>query len=275
MFSWFFRSDENKKCKTIDKLEKFVKSGNLYKFDLDPIYPILSREKITVFSCTPTYIMEIVPELKRDNDLKIVNLDKSIYIYTDGDYIFISMDGLEGIKEILNFVKSTFGMRIKKLEEKIEIAEYHLNRIINLNKCELEGIKNNFNSVSVYSDRLEISTVFRPTKIVYNDPAIIKDIPEFLKNEIPQINKMIVYFDANVRINSVKLDGTSELSYLHPNCKNGWYCLGNYKNKELNLSNIMGIINSIKTINLNDCYFIPEYLNIFSNSKNCDTQEMT
>lgn len=273
MFSWLFKTENNKKIKVEDKLEKFVINGCLYKFNLDPIYPILHRENIEVYSCSPSFIMEIVPELKKCENVKITNLEKSIYIFNDTEYIFISMDGLDGIREILNFVKKSFGLRVKKLQEKIEIAEYHLNRIINLNKCELEGIKNNFNSVSVFNERIEISTVFRPTKIVYGNPAIIKDIPEFLKSQMPQINKMIIYFDVNVKINSVKLEGTVE-SYLHPNCKNGWYCLGNYKNKELNLSNIMDIINSIKTINLNDCYFIPDYLSIFSNSQNNEQQEM-
>lgn len=258
-FGWL-----NKPKKTLlEVIEEKVDQEILSRFVIDPVENILSKENIFIYSCRMENLKVVTqPVLELDN-LKMFYLKNSVCISDEKNILFITTNSLSGSLEILDFISETFCGKIKQVKEKIEIAKHHLKRIMNINMENIERIKNNFNDVILNNDSLDLFVNFKPSKLIHGNPAILSDIPSVIRENIPSINRIKIYIDSNGMINSVVLFSNDTDRNIHPNAEDGWYCLGSFKGKELCESNVLNLINSVKIININDCYFVPDYLEFY------------
>ena len=254
-FEWLFGPDK----KLIDIIDDKVKQEILNKFIFEPMDELLDKENISIYYCRMEelkYVTKTILELK---NVKIHYLKNSVCISDESKLVFITTNSLNGPVEILDFIS----IRIEKIKDRIEAVKYQLKRNRNINISNIDKIRKNFNDVVLNSDCIELFLRLRPNKLVHGNPSVISDVPEAMMENIPIINKLRIYFDSNACINSVVLYSDETRSYIHPNADNGWYCLGAYKGKELNENNVLGLINSIKIMNINDCYYVPDYLKFF------------
>ena len=229
----------------IEKLEKLNldNNNNIIKFYYCPNISVIEsfENKKEIDLTSNTYLMTF-------------KINKTTYS-DEYKYIFITGNEVNGIRHIVDFLSSDEnGKNICKYSKNISdlLMLGYVLRKEELNE-DIEEICENYNAEIKYFG-IEVYYPMQIDKIIHGDPPKIYTIPYHKR---ASIRKITIHTNNNNEISSVNLD---VLETEHPNCKDGWYCIGTFFGKKLNIENFKMLIESIKTINLNDSYYTPSYL---------------
>jgi hypothetical protein len=150
-----------------------------------------------------------------------------------GDYIWDCLKDNEKIKRNISLIKNT----LKNYRPNINLKEI-------MDKYE----------TSISESTLEIFVDIIPDSMIDTNPDGLDIVTSIPKNKRVIISKLGIEYNSNGQILSVKLPCN------HPNAdEDGYYCIGSRKWDKLNLKNVDYLVNRIKTYNLTDCYWKPNF----------------
>jgi hypothetical protein len=233
-------------------VDKFLKKNKekLLKIEINIINDFLKNTNRKIFLCDPKFKKQLIKSVEYLDKYLKVSFSKFCKINSDEKKVLIAFNN-EELLNIIKYLIMSLNDKEKKLYyDKLHIAKLEIEKSKSNYLHSFRKIQNLFPNSMIKPFGIEIYKTIFPTYYIYDKPPKIRKIPNNLKDRIDII---VIYTDYQNKINSVYIGNCP-----HPNSKDGWFCLGNLKDKELNLENVEKLIKNLKVYNLTDCYFIPE-----------------
>lgn len=247
LFGSFFSSGD-------EQLQEFIdtrKNKDIFPTEIPGIGNIFkSINGIEFYSSTPEFYPKLMRSIRNQDKLKLYRTPTLLVVAAKTKTIFIIFNNSTSLHDLLDFIKiHVKNESIKNFERKLKLAECEIKRSIELNSELIQQIKQKYQRILPFPHGIEFRINITPNKFIHEDK--VKPIPKEYRETI---EKFSIYIDPMGKINAIYCDG------VHPNVKNGWYCLGDLQGQSLDLNTIDRIIAQLKIYNLNDCYYTPKGL---------------
>jgi hypothetical protein len=255
MLWWFRKNDLNG---FLTRFENHI----IFNSSLDIFDRFFDKHCVSVFNCQAGALNTL--------KLSLSKLDKHIQQHVNSNFIII-YENNRVVIILLNQVYSLDCIRLYleetnpsdypeyKLINCSKTCKYDIDRIKNCNTHIISEIRNKYHHITYVKSILYLNEVsIFPDKYIHGKPPKIYSI---VHDKLNPIHDISITVDPMFKINSIHAYGT------HPNFKDGYWCLGKFQDYPLNLNTVTAILENMKIYNLNDCYFIPEFINIKGSSQ--------